>query len=321
MSRRGEGHFSASGGLRLYWQSRRPEAPPRAAFVLVHGVGEHGGRYENLMEPLARAGYAVYTYDQRGHGRSPGPRVHIDRWSQYRDDLGAFLTFVAQQAPRLPLVLYGHSMGSLVVLDYAIVHPRGLAALIVSGVALQPAGVGAAWQVAAARLLTHVTPRLSLDLHIRPDALTRDPAARAAALADPALTSKATVRWGTESLATVAVVRRRLGEITLPLLVVHGGDDPLNRPAGAQELVDSVSSADKTLTVYPGVRHEPHNDLGHEQVAADIIAWLDRITARDAAEAAVATAATQDAVATAGAATADPTVPAAAAAGGGDGET
>ena len=282
MSAHDDGFFTASGRLRLYWQSWRPEAEPRAAFVLVHGVGEHSGRYANLVEPLAAAGYAVFTYDQRGHGLSPGPRVHVDRWSQYRDDLAAFFGLVAEQAPGLPVVLYGHSMGSLVVLDYVIDQPEGLAGLIVSGVALQPAGVGKAWQVVAAKMLTHVRPQLSLDLHIRPDALTRDPTALASALADPALTPKATVRWGTEGLATVTMVRERLGEITIPLLVLHGGDDPLNRPAGAQELVDSVSSTDATLTVYSGVRHEPHNDLGHERVATDVIAWLDRVTAAGA---------------------------------------
>jgi len=273
-----DGFFTASGRLRLYWQAWRPEAQPRAAFVLVHGVGEHSGRYPDLVEPLAEAGYAVFTYDQRGHGLSPGPRVHIDRWAQYRDDLGSFLDLVVDRAPGLPVVLYGHSMGSLVVLDYVLAHPRGLAGIVVSGVALQPAGVGKGWQVAAARVLTHLAPRLSLDLRIRPDALTRDPQALTAALADPALTSRATVRWGTESLATVADVRDRLGEIELPLLVLHGGADPLNRPEGAQELMDSVSSADTTLHVYPGVRHEPHNDLGREQVAADVIEWLGRIT-------------------------------------------
>ena len=273
-----EGRFRTLDGLQLFWQRWAPDEEPRAVVVIVHGVCEHSGRYGNLVEPLVEDGYAVYAYDQRGHGLSPGPRVHIDRWAQYRDDLGIFLALVADWAPGLQVVLYGHSMGSLVVLDYVLAHPHGLAGLVVSGVALQPAGVGTAWQVAAARVLTHVTPRLALDLHIRPDALSRDPQAVVAALADPALTSRATVRWGTEGLATVATVRRRLDEIEIPLLVLHGGADPLNRPAGAQELVDSVASADTTLHVYPGVRHEPHNDLGHEAVAADVIEWLGRVT-------------------------------------------
>jgi alpha-beta hydrolase superfamily lysophospholipase len=128
-----------------------------------------------------------------------------------------------------------------------------------------------------ARVLSHVTPRLSVDLGISADSLTRDPRALEAARTDPWLTSRATVRWGAESLATVRRVNEGLTAIDLPLLVLHGGADPLNRPAGAQALFETASSADKTLRIYPGVRHEPHNDIGHEQVAADVTAWLDHL--------------------------------------------
>ena len=232
----------------------------------------------NLVRPLVDDGYAVYAYDQRGHGRSPGPRVYVDRWADYRVDLGAFLGMAAEQAPGLPIVLYGHSMGSLVVLDYLLERPQGLAGAIVSGVALQPAGVGKPYQVVMARVLSRVSPRLTVDLGIDGGSLTRDPQALEAARADPMLTSRATVRWGAESLATVRRVKEDMAAIDLPLLVLHGGADPLNRPAGAQALFETVSSPDKTLRIYPGVRHEPHNDLGHEQVAGDVKEWLAHLT-------------------------------------------
>ena len=280
-----EGRFAGAGGLELYRQCWRPGGEPRSAasrvvVALVHGVGEHSGRYGNLVGPLVDGGHAVCAYDQRGHGRSPGRRVHIDRWADYRDDLGAFLGLVAGGAPDRPIVLYGHSMGSLVVLDYLLEWsraPRGrprLAGAIVSGVALQPAGVGKPYQAVMARVLSRVTPRLSVDLGIDAGSLTRDPQALEAARTDPWLTSRATVRWGAESLATVRRVSEGLAAIDLPLLVLHGGADPLNRPAGAQVLFETVSSADKTLRIYPGVLHEPHNDVGHEQVAADVTEWL-----------------------------------------------
>ncbi len=312
-----EGHFTASDGLRLFWQCWRPQgepgrsagasgaagdtgaplggavAPasdaPRAVVVLVHGVGEHSGRYLNLVRPLVADGFAIYAYDHRGHGRSPGPRVHIERWAQYRDDLAAFLAEVAAREPGVPLVLYGHSMGSLVVLDYleepAVATGKAagtqppLAGAVVSGVALQPAGVGRPYQVVMAKALSKVAPRLVVDLDIKPDALTRDPEGFMAAIGDPLLTSKATMRWGAESMAALRSVRAGLSGIGLPLLVLHGGDDPLNRPAGARELLDAVGSTDTTLHVYPGVRHEPHNDVGHEQVATDVSEWLAHVAA------------------------------------------
>ena len=274
-----EGRFAGVGGLQLYWRGWLPDAAsldpaPQAVLALVHGVGEHSGRYRNLVGPLVEGGYPVYGYDQRGHGRSPGPRGHIERWADYRGDLRAFLGLVVQHAPGRPLVLYGHSMGSLVVLDYLLQRPVGLAGAIVSGVALQPTGVGKPYQLATARVLSRITPRLSVDLGIHADSPTGDAEGLEAARSDPYLPSRATVRWGTESLATVRRITAGMAAIDLPLLVLHGGADPLNRPAGAQALIDAVPNPDKTLHVYPGVRHEPHNDRGHEQVAADVKEWL-----------------------------------------------
>ena len=274
-----DGHFSGVGGLELYRRSWQPESEPRAAIMLVHGVGEHSGRYMNVVGPLVEAGYAVYSYDQRGHGVSPGPRVHIDRWTEYRGDLSTYVRIVAEQVPDVPIVLYGHSMGSLVVLDYLLQRPSGIAGAIISGVALEPVGVANRATIAMARVLTHVLPRLSVDLGIDPSALTRDPGSQAARAADPLVTSRATVRWGTESLDTVVRIKQGMAGIDLPLLVIHGGADQLNRPEGAKALFAAVASADKTLRIYPGVYHEPHNDLGHEQVASDIKDWMAHLTA------------------------------------------
>lgn len=269
-----ESSFAGVGGLELHSQAWVPDGTPRAVVALVHGVGEHCGRYMNVVRPLVDDGYAVYSFDQRGHGRSPGRRVHIDRWTEYRDDLSAFLGTVRTAQPGAPVIVYGHSMGSLVVLDYLLQKPSGLAGAVISGVALQPAGVGSPAMIAMARVLTHVTPTLAISLGIAAEDLTRDPAALAAYRADPLVTGKATVRWGTESLDTVERIKAGMSDIRMPLLVVHGEADHLNLVAGAHALFDSASSDDKTLRIYPGVFHEPHNDLGHEQLAADVVEWL-----------------------------------------------
>jgi len=272
-----EDHFAGLGGVELYRQQWLPDAEPRATVVLVHGVGEHSGRYERLVGPLTDAGYAVYAYDHRGHGRSSGPRVHIDRWEQYRSDLATHLAYVAEQAPGSPTVLYGHSMGSLVVLDYLLDRRDGLAGAVISGAALEPAGVGSPALIRIARVLSKITPRFSMSLGIDPTSLTRDPEALAAYAADELIEPRATMRWGTESLDTVERIKRGMHTIDLPMLVVHGGADPLNMPAGAQALYAALPNPDKTLHVYPDVHHEPHNDLDHEQVAADVTAWLQHV--------------------------------------------
>jgi len=276
--RQTEGRFTGTGGLELWAQHWLPDGDPKAVVALVHGVGEHSGRYGNVVEPMVEAGYAVYGYDHRGHGRSPGPRVHIHRWAEYRGDLCAQLARIAAEQPGRPVVLYGHSMGSLVALDYLVNGPDGLAGAIISGTALEPIGVGSPTQIAMARALTNVLPRVRVNLGIDARSLSSDPAALQFFRSDPLVTGSATVRWGTESLDTVAGVKARMGAIDLPLLVIHGEADPLNSVEGSRALYDAASSRDKTLQVYPGVLHEPHNDLGHEQVAADIVEWLDRVT-------------------------------------------
>ncbi len=270
-----EGRFNGTGGIELYHQKWEPDEPAAAVVVLVHGVGEHSGRYPYLVGPLVEAGYAVYGYDHRGHGRSDGRRVHVDRWSEYRDDLKTFLGVVAREQPSSPVVIYGHSMGSLVVLDYLLHSTEGLSAAVISGVALEPVGVGSPALIALARVLTHVTPRLAIPLGIESSSLTRDPEALAALDADDLMEPKATVRWGTESLDTVASIKSGMDTIDIPVLVVHGGGDPLNAPSGARALYEALPNPEKQLRIYPDVRHEPHNDLGHEQLAADVRQWLD----------------------------------------------
>lgn len=272
-----EGTFAGTGGLELYYQCWRPESNARAVVAIVHGVGEHSGRYMNVVGPLVEDGYAVYGYDQRGHGASPGRRVHIDRWTQYREDLDAYVSMIAKREPGRPIVVYGHSMGSLVVLDYVLQQPKGLAGAIISGTATEPSGVGSPALVATARVLSKVAPRFSVDLGLRPAALTRDPVALEAYRTDPLVTSRATARWGAESLDTVARIKEGMASIDIPLLVLHGEADQLNMVEGSRVLVETVTCTDKTLHVYPDVCHEPHNDLGHEQVASDIKTWLARL--------------------------------------------
>jgi len=274
-----EGRFPGVGELDLYYQSWLPESAPRAVVALVHGVGEHSGRYMNVVGPLVDAGYAVYGYDHRGHGKSPGPRVHISSWSQYRDDLTTYLGVIAEEMPSLPVVIYGHSMGSLVVLDYLLEQPDGLAGAIISGIAIEPVGVGSPATIVAAKVLSGVVPRLSVSLKIDASALTRDPEAMERFRSDPMLTDRATVRWGAESLKTVERVKGGLDRVDVPLLVLHGEADPLNSVSGAHALHETAMHPDKTLCVYPEARHEPHNDLCHAELASDVISWLDRVAA------------------------------------------
>ena len=245
----------------------------------MHGIGEHSGRYERYVDAFLARELAVYAYDQRGHGRSPGQRGHVDAWEEYRDDLGAFLSRARDSEAGLPVFLLGHSMGALVALDFVLAAGAGpegnLRGLILSGIPLDPVGVAKPWLVLTAKVLSRLRPRTSLRSRIDPNALSRDPEVACEYAEDPLVHHQATARWGTEALDAIARVKRRLADVRVPLLVLHGGADEINSPAGSRLLADGAQSADKTVRIYNGARHEPHNDLGWQQVVADVAGWIE----------------------------------------------
>ncbi len=279
-----EGSFAASDGLELYRQCWRPEGRTRAALAIVHGMGEHSGRYQNVIHALVPKGYVIHGFDLRGCGRSPGQRGHIDSWSQFRGDLDAFLRSVREQERLIcpppgesgvPLFLMGHSMGGLIVLDYVLRRPEGLVGTLLSAPGLEPLGVAKPWMVLVARLLTRIWPRFALDVELEVAAVSRDSAVVEAYRQDPLCHAKGSVRWGTESLAVIEWIKAHAGDLRLPILMTHGSADRLVSPAGTRAFFDAVTFPDKTFHLYQGGYHEPHNDLDHEQVLGDYQSWLD----------------------------------------------
>jgi alpha-beta hydrolase superfamily lysophospholipase len=270
-----QGVFSAPDGLELFHQRWLPDAAPRAAVVLVHGFGEHSGRYANVVGYLVPRGHAVFGFDLRGHGRSAGPRGGLGAWDEYRQDLGAFLEQVAAAQPGLPLFLYGHSLGGTIALEFALRRPTGLRGVVASGPMLGPPGV-APFLLALSRVLSTALPRFTLEAGLDADVLSRDPAVAPAYRGDPLVHGKACARLGGESQRVTRWLQDHAGELSLPLLIVQGEDDRLCAPADSLRFFENAGSADKTRLMYPGGFHEPHNDIEHARVLADVEDWLSR---------------------------------------------
>ena len=269
-----ENRFSGAQGVSLFYQAWYPPGTARAVVALVHGFGEHCDRYCTVTTALTQAGYAVFGFDNQGHGRSEGQRGHINRWQDYRDNVTAFLAQVRHHEPSLPLFLLGHSLGGLIVLDFALTFPQGLAGIIISGPPIQPVGIAKPYLVVIARILSGIWPRFAMDVGTGEDTLSRDPAMVHQTQNDPLTHSIATVRWGTECLVTIAAVRRNIDQLQVPILLVHGSADKVNDVKGSEEIFARITT-DKTLNIYPGSYHEPHNDLDRNQVMADLVQWLD----------------------------------------------
>jgi alpha-beta hydrolase superfamily lysophospholipase len=256
-------------GTVLYRQRWLPDSEPRAVVVLVHGLGEHSGRYRHVAVALTASGYAVLTFDLRGHGRSGGRRGDTRL-----DDIGRLVDEAARAFPDRPCFLYGHSLGGLLVLTYGLRRNVRLTGIVSSGAALVSPLREQRAKVAAVRLLAPVAPGLTLPTGLDPELISRDPAVVAAYRADPLVHGRASLAFARDAIAAGDAALAGAGDFPTPLLVLHGGADRITFPAGSQRFAAAVPG-DCRLVVYDGLYHEIHNEPEQERVLADVVAWLD----------------------------------------------
>ena len=266
--------FTGHGGLQLFCRRWRPEGTPKAILPIVHGHGEHGGRYAHVADWFVPRGYSVYALDLRGHGRSQGKRGVLGDFSEFRGDVRAFLDLV-REAESAPIFLAGHSLGGLIALDHVLHGSDGLSGVVASGPVLSAPGVSP-FLLWLSKVLARVWPSLILDSGLDTSALSRDPAVEEAYVNDPLVHSKGSARMADEMMRTVDWTQAHAAELALPCLVVHGSEDRLCPPQASQVFIDNVTFADKEYIEYEGYFHEVYNDLGKEQVFADVEAWLER---------------------------------------------
>ncbi|MEJ2013280.1 MAG: lysophospholipase [Anaerolineales bacterium] len=266
--------FEGDGGIQLWGQNWLPDHPARAVFIIVHGLGEHSGRYQTLLEPLTDAGLAIWSYDLRGHGRSAGKRGHILHWSDHHNDLDHFMSYVRSQSPGMPVFLFGHSLGTLIVAEYVLSRDRPLAGVILSSLSTEPVGVATPLQVMIARLLSNIWPGFTLPTGLDASTLSRIPQIVEDYRNDPLVHDRGTVRFATESLDTIDWIKDHADRMTLPLLLVHGSEDSLSAVNGSQEFYEAAQSIDKELWILPGGFHESHNDIESERYVQKLRDWV-----------------------------------------------
>jgi alpha-beta hydrolase superfamily lysophospholipase len=274
-----EGRFRGAGGLELYYQAwRSPEGRHSAVLVNLHGLGDHSSLYPSLAGHFPCRDIAVYAYDMRGNGRSPGQRAYLDSWRDYREDLDAFLAQVREWEPGLPVFVLGHSLGGLVVLDYALHFPARLNGVIAAAPPLGRVGVPPLL-MALGRIMSRIWPRFSLEVGMDLSGLARDPAVIQTVLSDPLFHRRGTARLSTEVTAAIARVQARAGDLSVPLLILHGSADRMVPPDGSREFFQKVRHPVREFREYPEAYHGLFADFDHEQVLTDLERWIrGRIT-------------------------------------------
>ncbi|NKZ04083.1 alpha/beta hydrolase [Actinomadura latina] len=247
------------------------DGDPRYVAVLVHGYGEHLGRYDHVADVLVRHGAVVCGPDHMGHGRSAGDRVLIEDYEDVVADVHTVVESARGDHPGLPVVMIGHSMGGLIAARYAQLHGSGLAALVLSGPVL------GRWHAVSELLPLDEMPDAPIDTAT----LSRDPAVGEAYTEDPLVWhgpfKKPTIRALDTEL-------RRIGDHgalgALPTLHVHGEDDRLVPLEGTLTGIEAIRGDDLTQRIYPAARHEVFNETNRDEVLADVTAFIDRALGR-----------------------------------------
>jgi alpha-beta hydrolase superfamily lysophospholipase len=255
-----EGRFADG---RLYYRRWVPDGDTRGQVVLAHGFAEHSGRYAHVADALTAAGLSAWALDHRGHGQSEGERANIESVWTAVDDLDLFVDHVRAAQPEGPLFLVGHSMGGLIATAYAEVHQNRLDGLALSGA------------------LVHVDPGIVAladaeeipDLGLA-DAVSSDPAVVQAYKDDPLVYLGPPPRGFLKAAGQIDEVRKRLAELTLPLLVMHGSADLLVSPQALRDIVASVASEDLTAVLWPGMWHEIFNEPDQARVLSFLTSWI-----------------------------------------------
>lgn len=253
---------------------------PRAVIGVVHGLGEHSGRYAALASDLVRARCTVVALDLPGHGEAQGPRGDMPSWDFVRDHVIP-ATFTAprglpDQPADLPQILLGHSMGGVLALDYALAHPRSLLALVLSAPALR-SPMPPWWQLALANVARATSPSTGFPNGLDPNGISRDGEVVKAYREDPHVHDRISPRLYFAFNEARQRCAREARSLQVPTLLLQGMGDRLVDPKGSLEFAGSAPHGIVRFVTLKEVYHEIFNDRGREAVIRDLAAWLDAV--------------------------------------------
>lgn len=270
-----DGYFKNQENLSIYIQNWLPENPAKAVLLIVHGLNEHSGRYDYFSNFFVNEGFAVYSMDLVGHGKSDGTRAFVKDFVNYIDDINLYLDKIKQLQPGSPIFLIGHSMGGLIGALLLIDYPDQFAGAVLSGSVVQVPDDVSPLFISLGKFVSLVLPKLGL-LKIDLSGLSRNPDVVQAYKDDPLVNSgKFTARVSAEMNKSFDWVAVEGSRIKSPVLILHGGSDRIVNPACSHFLYALVSSDIKKLIIYDSFYHEIYNDPGHEQVFEDVSSWIN----------------------------------------------
>lgn len=263
-------------GLNIYAQTWKPQGAPTAVIALVHGLGEHSGRYRHVAEAFTQAGMALAAFDLPGHGRSSGSRG----FTSYEDilfDIDTLLEQSRSRFPGAPVFLYGHSMGGAIVLFYVLRRKPALAGVISSAPGLVPGMPVPASKVTLARLMARVMPSFVMANGLDLQYLSHDAELIRTYQADKFVHDRISARLGLDLLTIGEWILANAKDFSLPLLLVQGSGDKIVSTEATAALARAVPPDKITYKVWEGLYHETHNETEKEKVLAFLVKWVQTI--------------------------------------------
>lgn len=270
------GNFQAQDGISICWQGWTPDSQPKAIVHVIHGYAEHIGRYGNVVGELLPAGYAVLGTDHRGHGQSQGRRGHVTSFQEFIDDEKQFHRDVIQtRFSGIPYFVLGHSMGSVIAMNYVEQNADDVKGLVLSGTGAQPGTYAPKILFTLTKILSGILPSVQVKSPLPPDFISRDMDVVKAYIDDPLVYNVITPRLAHEMNRYVVIGARNAGRIKIPVLIQVGSRDIAF--SGQKELLEMLGATDKTFKLYDGLKHEVYNELAADRakVLADLRSWLD----------------------------------------------
>ncbi len=269
-----EHSFSGLNGNRIYYRKIKSDNET-VRMVISHGLGEHSGRYANVIERLYPAGVSFWIHDHYGHGKSDGKRGHIDSFDQYIEDLDKMIDIASSESD-VKTILLGHSMGGLIALNYARMRPEKLSGLVVSSPFLKPAKKIPLPLEVFGKIMSVILPGLTLSNGLEASAVSHDETVIKAYNNSDLVHDRISARWFAEISRAMDITGASADRITLPVMMQLAGDDHLVCAGTSQAFFKAISAQDKTLHVYDGLYHEIYNEIKdqREKVLDDLQAWI-----------------------------------------------
>lgn len=274
MPRRDEGYFASKDGTRLFWRQDTPDGEPKAWLGVVHGYGDHCGRYERPIAAFVKEGFGVLAFDYRGHGKAAGARADCNKWDDYLDDLSGFFLRLVEAARGKPIFLVAHSHGGLIATHFLANPPAELRGVVMTAPFYALAFEPPALKLLGARLIKRLVPGLKIGNELKPEQLSRDLAWQEETKKDPLYLHTTTPRWFFETQAAQQRLAGLGSRVTRPVFVLGGTADPIASMPAAKAFFETIASKDKTWKDYGDFRHEVLMEVGREQVWDDISRWI-----------------------------------------------